>query len=38
MMQKLKPKVSFKERIFILFFGKQKHRELREYYEDEIGD
>lgn len=34
----MKPQKPFKERLFIWLFGKTKYRELREEYEDEIGE
>lgn len=33
-----KPRKSFREWLFIKLFGKTKYRELREEYQDEIGD
>ncbi len=34
----MKPQKPLKERLFIWLFGKTKYRELKEEYEDEIGD
>lgn len=38
MMNKIKPKVPFKVWLFLKLFGKTQYREMREEYQDEIGD